>query len=120
MKKILIATTILLAIILVITNSWRFTGFSQASNVDGVNITIQENDGDFEVKGYSVTSYEEFKGYKYKIVDDELHIGVFYTGFSILGDGSGNFEFTVSTDNYISKVYQVSGDSKELLWEKQD
>ncbi|MDF2541550.1 MAG: hypothetical protein K0S47_1268 [Herbinix sp.] len=129
MKKIFrtILLIVLSTIIFIITvfvigrYGWRLFGFSMCSGtVFCTDVSV--DDGVVALKGSTADSISSYVGYKYKIEDGNLYIGVKYNILIGIIGRDGAFDIKINTEEEFDHIYFVSRDGviEPPIWSRED
>jgi hypothetical protein len=86
-------------------------------NIFSEKIYIEENR--ITLSGNTSASAPSFVGYTYKVVDNNLYIGMKYNLLFGFFKRLGHFDITINYETKdLGKIYFKDGSSQKLIWEK--
>ena len=120
--KIAIIVLIIIIIIFVLARyGWRLFGFNACTNPDSIGAIVEIKENRIVLNGGTMSSAPAFVGYIYKVVDDNLYIGIKYNFLFGFFDRIGDFHIEIKCNTEeINKIYFKDGSTEKLIWEKDE
>lgn len=122
-RRLAIAIGIIVAIFLTARYGWRLFGFTMCRDTNIIGVyEVTMLDDEVEITGFDPSSFPTYLvGYKYKIEDENLYLGLKYNYIlgSLLSDATGEYRIRIPLDGKpIENVYIKDGKKTKLVWNR--
>lgn len=122
-SKVLRIAAIVLAALLIfyvsidlaVAHVWKLWGFKKCESPDSLVIeTVYVTDENVNVIGMTPGSALRYNGYKYKVIDETLYLGVCY---QIYAEGWAGFSLEIEEDfSNLKNVVLTNGENEKCIW----